>query len=70
VNLEHLINPFNILLVLNILKEGITNRISERTTITLDNKVYSRLKKQGTFGDSFSSLVSRILDQIEGGEQP
>jgi predicted CopG family antitoxin len=52
------------------LKEGITNRISERTTITLDNNVYSRLKKQGTFGESFSSLVSRILDQIEGGEQP
>ena len=35
----------------------------KRITVSLDVEVYQRLKKQGNFGDSFSDVVSRILDE-------
>jgi predicted CopG family antitoxin len=40
-----------------------------RNTITLRNRVYSRLRQHGHFGESFSSLIERILNQLEGEEK-
>ena len=35
---------------------------NKRCTISVDPKVYLRLKKEGIFGASFSELVGRLLD--------
>jgi predicted CopG family antitoxin len=35
---------------------------NKRCTISVDPKVYLRLKKEGIFGESFSELVGRLLD--------
>jgi predicted CopG family antitoxin len=35
----------------------------KRTTISLDAQVYQRLKSQGLFGETFSELISRILEE-------
>ena len=35
----------------------------KRTTISIDAQVYQRLKSQGQFGESFSELISRILQE-------
>jgi predicted CopG family antitoxin len=40
--------------------------MNARNTITIRNQVYSRLKQHGRFGESFSSLIERMLDQLEG----
>jgi len=37
--------------------------LRKRITVSLDVEVYQRLKKQGNFGDSFSDVVSRILNE-------
>jgi hypothetical protein len=37
-----------------------------RHTITLSHQTFVRLKKKGTFGESYTELVSRILDQLDG----
>jgi predicted CopG family antitoxin len=42
--------------------------MSQRNTITLRNQVYTRLRSRGRFGESFSSLINRILDEVEGGK--
>ena len=39
--------------------------MSNRTTISIKSDVYSKLKEQGRFGESFSDLLSRLLDQSE-----
>jgi len=39
--------------------------LSKRHTVTLDDVVYSRLKTTGKFGESFSALISRILDELQ-----
>jgi len=36
---------------------------NKRCTISLDPKVYLRLKEEGIFGESFSELVGRLLDR-------
>ena len=41
------------------------NTSSKRRTITLKNEVYSRLSKEGEFNESFSELVSRILNELQ-----
>ena len=41
------------------------NQISTRHTITLGHQTFVRLKKKGTFGESYTELVSRLLDQLE-----
>ena len=38
---------------------------NKRRTITLKNEVYSRLTKQGRFNESFSELMTRILNELE-----
>ena len=49
-----------------VLEEEINN--SKRKQISLENSVISRLEKHGKFGETYSELVSNILDQIEGKE--
>ena len=40
----------------------------KRHTVTLDDAVYSRLRISGKFGESFSQLISRILDDLQSKE--
>ena len=37
----------------------------KRRTITLKDEVYSRLSKEGKFNESFSQLVTRILNELQ-----
>lgn len=39
--------------------------MSNRINIGLDHKVYTKLKDKGKFGESFSELVARILEDSE-----
>ena len=39
---------------------------SDRTTITLSKETYEKLKKFGSFGESFDQVLSRILQQVNG----
>jgi predicted CopG family antitoxin len=39
--------------------------MSTRHTISLDEEVYIRLKSKGKFGESFNSLVNRLIHTIE-----
>ena len=39
--------------------------LSKRTTISLDPEVYERLCSMGHFGETFSFLVARLLDELE-----
>jgi predicted CopG family antitoxin len=36
-----------------------------RNTITLNHDVFLRLKKVGIFGESYSDLIGRLLDEKE-----
>lgn len=36
-----------------------------RATINLDRYVYTRLRQQGKFGETFSDIVDRLLNKIE-----
>ena len=38
---------------------------ARRTTVSLDASVYHRLKSRGEFGETFSEVVGRILDQLD-----
>lgn len=40
-----------------------TTTTNKRCTISVDWKVYLRLKDEGKFGESFSELVGRLLDR-------
>jgi predicted CopG family antitoxin len=47
--------------------------MTERRTITIRNEAYARLRKHGQFGETFSELLSRLLDTIDErgeGEDP
>ncbi len=37
----------------------------KRINICLDYEVYAKLKDKGRFGESFSELVSRIIDEAD-----
>jgi len=39
--------------------------MNTRHTITVRHDVFQRLKLKGTFGESYSKLVSRLMDQID-----
>ncbi|MGB6530537.1 MAG: antitoxin VapB family protein [Candidatus Nitrosopolaris sp.] len=41
--------------------------MNERHTITIHREVYQRLKKKGLFGESYSDVLSRLLDSADGG---
>jgi predicted CopG family antitoxin len=36
-----------------------------RINICIDHEVYAKLKERGRFGESFSELISRILEETE-----
>ena len=38
---------------------------SNRHALMVSSHVYSRLKSRGHFGESFSNLISRILDELD-----
>jgi len=38
---------------------------SNRTTITLSKQNYEKLKKLGTFGESFDDVLGRVLGQVK-----
>ena len=38
----------------------------DRTSIQIEKATKERLQSHGKMGDSFDSLINRILDQIEG----
>jgi predicted CopG family antitoxin len=46
---------------------NMTNQLHEsnRTTITLSKENYEKLKKLGSFGESFDDVLSRILQQVK-----
>jgi predicted CopG family antitoxin len=37
----------------------------KRITVGLRQDVYARLKNKGRFGESFSELVSRLIDELD-----
>jgi predicted CopG family antitoxin len=42
-----------------------SNTKYKRCTILLKEDIYKRLKTKGKFGESFSELISRLLDEID-----
>jgi predicted CopG family antitoxin len=40
--------------------------MSKRINVGLRQDVYSKLKDKGRFGETFSDLISRIVDELEG----
>ena len=42
--------------------------MNARRTITIDNEIYERLKKQGFFGETYTDILRRLLDFTEGHE--
>ena len=46
-------------------KKYFVNILNKRRTITLKDEVYSRLTEEGRFNESFSELVTRILNELE-----
>ena len=38
---------------------------SNRHTITLDHSTCMRLKSKGSFGESYSQIITRLLDKFE-----
>jgi hypothetical protein len=38
---------------------------NKRCTISIDRKIYIRLRDEGKFGESFSDLVGRLLDRLK-----
>ncbi len=41
----------------------------ERHTVTLNDTAFSRLRNKGHFGESYSKVILRILDQAEKSEK-
>lgn len=40
--------------------------MNDRHTITINNEAYRKLKEKGIFGESYSELVTRLLDELDG----
>jgi hypothetical protein len=38
---------------------------SVRHSLTINHTTFLRLKKKGFFGESFSELISRIIDELD-----
>ena len=39
--------------------------MKDRTTITIDKKIYYKLKEKGNFGETYSQLISRLIDTAD-----
>lgn len=37
----------------------------ERHSLTINHSIFLRLKEKGIFGESFSDLILRIIDELE-----
>jgi predicted CopG family antitoxin len=44
---------------------NIKNTKYKRCTILLKENIYQRLKTKGKFGESFSELICRLLDELD-----
>lgn len=42
---------------------------SERHSITINHSTFLRLKRKGFFGESFSELILRIIEELENANQ-
>ncbi len=38
--------------------------MNERKTITISRKAFEKLKTRGTFGESYTDLVLRLMDEL------
>jgi hypothetical protein len=45
--------------------KNIVNMTSNRHTITIDHSTFMRLKSKGHFNETYSQLITRLLDQFE-----
>jgi hypothetical protein len=36
--------------------------MNDRITITIDKKVYQKLREKGKFGETYTQLISRLID--------
>jgi predicted CopG family antitoxin len=43
--------------------------LNKRHTISIDYEVYTRLVEQGKFGESFTELISRLLDDLDSNDE-
>jgi len=41
-----------------------------RINVALRQDIYNKLRKKGKFGESFSALISRLLDELEVDDLP
>ena len=39
--------------------------MNDRTTITIDKKVYQKLREKGKFGETYTQLISRLIDLVD-----
>jgi hypothetical protein len=40
-----------------------------RHSLTINHSTFLRLKERGVFGESFSQLISRIIDELDNNNQ-
>jgi predicted CopG family antitoxin len=40
-------------------------QFQKRTTVSVDEQVYQQLCKRGRFGESFSQLLKRLLNELD-----
>jgi predicted CopG family antitoxin len=38
---------------------------TKRICVTLNYKIYERLKNHGKFGDSFNDIILRLIEEVE-----
>jgi predicted CopG family antitoxin len=43
--------------------------MNTRKTVMVDVQVYEKLKKHGKFGETFSELILRLLNEVEEGKK-
>jgi hypothetical protein len=60
-------NSNHVLSLIN--NDNLKREMNARNTITIKNEVYTRLRNHGKFGESFSILIARILDELERGKR-
>jgi hypothetical protein len=46
-------------------KSSTIYEMNKRNSICITSEVYTKLKDKGNFGESFSELISRILDEFD-----
>jgi predicted CopG family antitoxin len=36
--------------------------MNDKTTITIDKKIYQKLREKGRFGETYTQLISRLIE--------